>query len=126
MQRIDELQCFIILQYFLGEMPSEVRRIAVPMQPIDDLHLLIENQYILCSLVLWYLNIDIASNDELAFVLELEHLAIHSVQQLLQDESAGEETHCYEENYHCEESVFVYSLLVKTEHTLLLAEDECQ
>ena len=126
MQRIDELQCLIIFQYLLREMASEVRGIAIAMQPVDGLHLLIENQDILGSLVLGDLNIDIPSYDEFAFVLELEHLVIHPMQQLLQDQSTREETHRHEENHHCQQGFFVHPLLLETEDTLLLAEDECQ
>ncbi len=71
------------------------------MQSVDGLHLLIENQDVLCSLVLGDLNIDIPSYDELAFVLKLEHLVVHTVQQLLQDQSTREETHRHEEDHHC-------------------------
>lgn len=61
-------------------MPGEIGRIAIAMQPIDDLHLLIENENVLSSFVLWYLNIDVPSYYEFAFIFELKNLVIHSMQ----------------------------------------------
>lgn len=107
-------------------MASEVGGIAIAMEPIDDLHLLVQGQDILRPLVLRYLDVDIAGNDELALVLQLEHLTVHPVQQLLQDEGTGQEPQGHEQDHHCEQSVFVYALLFQAEDALLLAKGQSQ
>lgn len=69
MQRIDELQSFIVLEYLLSEMPSKVRGVTVSMKPIDDLHLLVEYQYIFRPFVFRDLDVDITRNNKFTLIL---------------------------------------------------------
>jgi hypothetical protein len=74
------MQALIILEHLLRKMSTKELRNSIPMQPINNLDLLIELPNILRALVLRNLNIDIPLHDELTPMLQLVQLAIDTIQ----------------------------------------------
>lgn len=70
---------------------------SIAMQPIDDLHLIIEKSDILSPFILRNLYVDISLRDELALMLKLVQLAMNTIQQYLEDYCANYRNHDYKD-----------------------------
>lgn len=75
------LQCLVVLENTIGEMPHEVVFTGVAMQLVYDPYLFVYLVDILCSLILGDLYIDVTIEDELATFIEFMQLEVETVHE---------------------------------------------
>ena len=75
------------------------------MQPINNLDLIIKLPYILSTIILRNLNIDIPVHNELAPMFKLIQLLINTIQQSLQNDGADDGTQDDQDDYRNDQGV---------------------
>jgi hypothetical protein len=81
LQFANDLQCLVIFQYFVGEVPHEVLLGRIPVQLVDDPYLFVDVSDILRPFELRYINLNITIDNKFASIVQFEQLLVQTIEQ---------------------------------------------